>query len=344
MVKNIFQNGIGKAQTALELKEYYVWDVSVIKAEGKYQLFCSRWPRKYGFGVHWLFHSEVIRCESDSPEGPYEFREVILPARGREYFDGMNTHNPTIREFQGKYYLYYMGTTYGGEEPQGVVSEAYYWETWNRKRIGLAVADGWGKPFVRKDRPILEPRDCSHWDCTITTNPSPVILPDGTTYLMYKSRRSFGAPLQLGMAIAENPEGPFRRLSERPILELENPDLHVEDPFFWYDASRKKFCLIAKDDCKNGCSGITGEWGSGFYAESEDAVRFEIAEPPTVYRRTVTFADGSVQKLCNMERPSLLMENGIPTHLFCATGNGNAPYDFTNGTKILVFPIKMLEK
>lgn len=54
-------------------------------------------------------------------------------------------------------------------------------EVWNRKRIGLAVADSIEGPFIRQDQPLLEPRDCSHWDCTITTNPSVVILPDGKT-------------------------------------------------------------------------------------------------------------------------------------------------------------------
>lgn len=341
MVRNIFTDGFEAATVAFEAEEYFVWDCSVIYAEGKYHLFCSRWPRKYGFGANWLFHSEVIRCESVAPEGPYEFSEVILPARGRQYFDGMNTHNPCVREFNGRYYLYYMGTTYGGIIPKDTnIPEAYYWETWNRKRIGLAVAEQWGKPFIRFDRPILSPRDCSHWDCTIVTNPSPVILPDGTTYLMYKSRRSYGMPLQLGMAIAPSPEGPFERLSEQPILQFSDENLHVEDPFLWYDASHKKFCMIAKDDSKNGSYGITGEWGSGFYAESEDAIHFEISQPPAVYRRTVSFSDGSVQTLCNMERPNLLIEAGRPTYLFCATGNGKAPYDFTDGTKIIALKIK----
>lgn len=31
------------AVIAFELEDYYIWDCSVIEAEGKYHLFCSRW-------------------------------------------------------------------------------------------------------------------------------------------------------------------------------------------------------------------------------------------------------------------------------------------------------------
>ena len=65
-----------------------------------------------------------------------------------------------------------MGTTYGGDMLENIsgVSDAYGVETWNRKRIGLGVADSIDGVFERRDMPLLEPRDCSHWDCTITTN------------------------------------------------------------------------------------------------------------------------------------------------------------------------------
>ena len=109
-----------------------------------------------------------------------------------------------------------------------------------------------------------------------------------------------------------------------------------ERHFIWYDKNREKFCLIAKDDVKNGCYGITGEWGNGFDAESEDCKQFEIAPSPTVYTRTVKWADGRVTTQGNLERPSLLFnEKGEPTHLFCATGDGGVPYSFDNETYIV---------
>ncbi len=338
-----FEYQVGKAVRALELPEHYVWDCSVIQAEGKYHMFSSRWEKTLGFGWNWLFHSQIIHGVADRPEGPYRFQNVVLDRRGREYFDGMNTHNTCIRQYQGKFYLYYMGCTYGGPIPEREedVGEAYALETWNRKRIGLAVAERIDGPYVRRDAPLLEPRDCRFWDCTITTNPSVAILPDGKTYMMYKSRTTVGGPLQLGMAVADSPEGPFRRLSDEPILQFADENCHVEDPCFWYDARKERFCLIAKDDSKNGAYGITGQWGGGFYGESRDAIHWEIPEDPTVYTRSVQWQDGHVTLQGNLERPWLLFdEAGRPTHLFCATGEGEKPYQFNGNTYILCMTLE----
>ena len=40
----------GKAHIALKENGYYVWDSSVIKANGKYYMFASRWKENIGFG------------------------------------------------------------------------------------------------------------------------------------------------------------------------------------------------------------------------------------------------------------------------------------------------------
>jgi penicillin-binding protein 2 len=69
------------------------------------------------------------------------------------------------------------------------------------------VADDINAPFIRQDAPLLEPRDPSHWDCPVTTNPAVAILPGGKTYMIYKSRSGVGMPLKLGMAVAALEEG-----------------------------------------------------------------------------------------------------------------------------------------
>lgn len=335
MVKE-FGYKAGKAQIALRLDGYYVWDCSVIEVDGKYHMFSSRWKEEYGFGWNWVFNSEIIHSVADKPEGPYHFVNVALPRRGRQYFDGMNTHNTCIKQHNGKFYLYYMGTTYGGDIPTtSDVAACYCEETWNRKRIGVAVAEDINGEFVRRDQPLLEPRDCSFWDCTITTNPSVAILPSGKTYMMYKSRRSYGKALQLGVAVADTPDGKFERLTDEPILSDLDGDMHVEDPFFWYDEKKQRFCMIAKDDSKNGSYGITGSWGSGFYAESDDCIHFEIAENPLVYTRNLRWSDGRETLQGNLERPALLFNaKGEPTHIFCASGDGPT-YTFEGTTYVV---------
>jgi hypothetical protein len=236
-----------------------------------------------------------------------------------------------------------MGTTYGGDIPlQEEILPYYVDETWNRKRIGLAVADDINGEFIRQDKPLLEPRDCSYWDCTVTTNPSVAIMPDGKTYMIYKSRRAIRKPLQLGIAVADKPDGEFKRLSDFPILDFEDENMHIEDPFLWYDDKKKKFCLITKDDPKNGHFGVTGEWGSGFYAESDDCMDFVIGENPKVYSRKVEWADGRVSTQGNLERPCVLFdENGEPTHIFCASGGvADAPYAFKDRTCVVCLKLE----
>lgn len=333
------------AVVAMGSDTHYVWDCSVIYAEGKYHMFSSRWKKELGFGWHWVYNSEIIHCVADKPQGPYQFLRVVLSRRGSQYFDGMSTHNTCIRYYAGKYYLYYMGTTYGGPIPEEVDTDPERnLEVWNRKRIGLAVADSIYGEFVRRDEPILQPRDCSHWDCTVTTNPAVAILPTGKTYMVYKSRRCAGATLQLGIAVADRPDGVFQRLTDDPILQFDDPNTHVEDPYLWYDEKRQKFCVIAKDDSKNGSYGITGEWGCGFYAESDDCIHFTIPEDPKVYSRYVNWQDGTQSWQGNMERPWLLFdEQHKPIYLFCASGKGPDPYSFQGETFIVAQKMTEIE-
>jgi len=84
----------------------YIWCGTLVKShiDQKYHLFYSRWPREYGFSA-WVTSSEVAHAVSDSPFGPFEFRDVTLPHRGAEYWDGMYTHNPTVHIYNGQYYL-----------------------------------------------------------------------------------------------------------------------------------------------------------------------------------------------------------------------------------------------
>lgn len=335
----------GNAVVALKDDNYYIWDCSVVYSGGEYHMFSSRWKRELGFVANWLFNSEIIHSVSKTPEGPYEFRNVVLPRRERKYFDGMNTHNTCIKEHGGKFYLYYMGCTYAMDPPAPKVdaTKEEFIEVWNKKRIGLAVASDINGEFVRRDTPLLEPRDCSYWDCTATTNPSVAIKPDGETFMIYKSRQGCNKPMQLGIARANTPDGEFTRLSDEPILKFENPNFQMEDPFIWYDNKKGKFCLIAKDCCMTGGSGITDEWGSGFYAESDDCMEFTVAPDPKVYSRHLTWSDGTKSTVCNLERPSLLFdENGNPTHLFCALGDGDEPYQFDNPTFIVCIKLEKI--
>lgn len=322
------------------MDDYWVWDPSVIKGEdGKYHMFASRWHKSLGFGA-WVTNSEIVRAVADTPIGPYAFAEVVLPARGNKYFDGYVTHNPRIVKYQNKYLLYHMGTVYDFKVPEkeeGIWNDGRAQKAWMNKRIGLAVSDSVFGPWKRVDKPLLEPRP-GKWDATITSNPSPVVLPDGSVFLMYKSSAiDTRPPLMLGVTKCKNGYlGPYQRLSDEPIFKFhnkENMENDVEDPFVWW--SKDHFELIMKDRFGHIC----GEEGGGIHATSKDGINWKLSQPVKAYSRTIKWNDGTITKQGNFERPFLLFEDGKPTHLFAATGSGSRPYQLDKSWN-MVIPLK----
>lgn len=322
-----------------EMEDYWIWGSSVIKgSDGKYHMFADRWEKAIGF-QGWVTNSQVVHAISDTPEGPYHFSDVALPVRGAEYFDGLVTHNPRVIYFKGRYYLYYFGTTYDFPIPTAGVDwqDDWFERAWMNKRIGVAWADSLYGPWHRQDKPVIEPRP-GKWDATITTNPSPVVNPiTGKILLMYKSSPVNSAPpLLLGVAEAEHPLGEYKRLSDEPIFRFdtaENKDNDVEDPFVWHNG--KHYELIMKDRFGHICD----EDGGGIHATSLDGVDWKLSKPVKAYSRTIKWNDGRITLQANFERPFLLVENGIPTHLFAATGTGPSPWNFEK-TWNMVIPLK----
>ncbi|MDR1190820.1 MAG: glycoside hydrolase family protein [Verrucomicrobiales bacterium] len=316
---------------------YWIWCGSAIKGEdGRYHLFASRWPRTLTFSGHWITNSEIVRAVSDTPAGPYSFADVVLPWRHRRYFDGLMTHNPNIQKFDGKYYLFYIGATYDFDIPtperqihEGKYSEhrELYRRAWGNKRIGLAVSDSVGGPWRRPDRPLLDTRP-GHWDALITSNPSAAVRDDGFTVLIYKSRRDWAAPFQLGIATAPHPAGPYTRAGAGPIFPFD-----VEDPFIWWEDGR--YHVIMKDFK----GALCGEPDGGAYAWSADGRHWQLPADARAYSRTIRWQDGTATTHGNFERPNLLLQDGHPTHLFAAVSDDERPHWQSSGTHNVCIPL-----
>lgn len=321
----------------LRLEGYWVWCGSVIEGEdGRFHMFASRWPKSLPFHPGWLVASEVVRAVSDTPEGPYSFQEVVLPARGAEYWDGCSTHNPHITRQGGQYVLYYMGSTSplpaaaGGEplelgDPRVIVARA-------NKRIGIAIADSITGPWKRLEAPIMPTRP-GRFDSFLTSNPAPCVHEDGSVLLIYKARRYEGnahGRMTIGVAGADHYAGPYRVLREGPVFP---EHFHLEDPFVW--KTEQGYELIAKDMDGNLC----GEKHGGIHACSADGLDWKLMEKPRAYSRTIVWEDGSVRTMGSFERPFLLFRQGRPTHLFAATADGPGGFDRASHTWNMVIPL-----
>lgn len=321
------------------MEGYWVWCGSVIQGEdGRFHMFASRWPKNLPMHPGWLVASEIVRAVSDTPEGPYIFQEVVLPARGAEYWDGRSTHNPHIVKHNGIYLLYYMGSTHPLPEtaPGGGLNleDARCIVARSNKRIGLAVADSVSGPWKRRDAPLLPVRP-GRFDSYLTSNPAPCVDHDGSVLLIYKARRYEGCDygrMTIGAAAAEHWDGPYRVMTEEPVFPPEQ--FHIEDPFIW--RMGEGYALIAKD--MDGTLG--GEKHGGIQAVSRDGIHWELADEPQAYSRTILWDDGTVQTMGSLERPFLLFQDGKPTHLFMAAADGPGGFRNAAHTWNMVIPLE----
>jgi hypothetical protein len=324
------------------MEGYWVWCGSVIKGpDGKYHMFASRWPRDLTFHPGWMTNSEVVRAVADRPDGPYEFKEVVLPARGAEYWDGRATHNPSITRSGDTYILFYMGSTHPFDDPprgkKFELSDPRCIVARSNKRIGIATAKSLEGPWTRYPQPALDTKAGTYYSF-LTSNPAPVVHEDGSVLLMFKSRRYDGhkhSQMMLGLARAKHFLGPYEVVSDGPLFSSTNIG-EVEDPFMW--KTPEGYELVVKD-----MSGkIVGEHHAGVHARSKDGLHWTLSEKPKAWSRTVKFDDGITQTLGQLERPFVLFENGQPTYLFAAAGDG--PGGFANMTETHNLAIPLVAK
>jgi hypothetical protein len=314
------------------LPDQWIWGASVIRDdEGLYHMFASMWSKRVPMCPNWKTNSRIVRAISETPTGPYRYVEDVLPPRGATFWDGRMTHNPTIHRSGDTFLLFYIGTTFDQSIPEGPASDELRQASGANQRIGLATAPHPAGPWTRRDKPILEPRP-GKWDGWTITNPAACVLEGGRVLLLYKSRRQQGTPMQYGVTMAERYAGPYFRVRDEPIL---GSATDIEDAYVWREDG--KFHMIHKD-----CSGqIAGEFHAGVYAQSADGIDWHWPENPKAYSRTVRWDDGTTTTQGSFERPQLLIEDGRPTHLFVATGDGPGAFWNATHTWNMVVPLKV---
>lgn len=315
--------------------DYNIWGASVVKgADEKYHMYYSRWPKRLGH-MAWVTHSEIAYAVADKPEGPYNFVNVALPKRGRDYWDGTTTHNPTVFLKGGKYYLYYMGTTSDIEAKQPTsMKNKDWWIYRNNQRIGVAVSENPQGPWKRMNSPVLDTsKDPKAYDALMTSNPAVNFDDKGRVIMLYKAvdkaenhkpidlnstdsyKLSKGKKVRFMVAFADNPLGPFKKHTE-PIFEskgTKNIHMVAEDPCVWFQEG--KYYSIVRDNE----AVFTGDKGALALMESVNGFDWEASENPLVLNSRFKFEDGSLSDL-KLERPQLLFEKGKPIFLFGALG------------------------
>ena len=161
-----------KSPNTLQLEEYFVWGGSVIRGrDNQYHMLFSLWDcgeKEPPFQDGWLLNSKIAYAVSNYPDREFKFQKIVL--RGRLFdgdssaWDAQSVHNPHIKKFNGKYYLYYTGSCDPGQQPKGSPGENL--STRNRiqqnQKLGVIEFNSFEEllagDFIRSDKPLLEPR------------------------------------------------------------------------------------------------------------------------------------------------------------------------------------------
>lgn len=280
--------------------DYYNWGASIIKGEdGLYHLFYSRWPRTNTFNG-WLTKSEIAHATSQQPTGPWTYKETVLQGRGEGYWDAYTAHNPKIKYFDGKYYLYYIATNTGQEvftkedlciNKEKSIAPAVWKVLRSNQRSGVAVSSSLNGPWQRSNAPIIEPTGPIS---TIAVNPAISKGQDSTYYLIVKGDKPNEKRFIRNQAIATatSPTGPFT-MQPNPVIG----NLDTEDISMWYDEASGNFYAVFHAHSFIGLM------------QSADGLNWEKAEHYKITDKNIRMKEGTTLVTARMERPFVYIEN-----------------------------------
>jgi len=296
---------------------YYNWGSSIIKGkDGKYHLFYSRWKKEYKF-TGWLTHSEIAHAVSGNPAGSWKYKETVIKGRGKNYWDAVTAHNPKIKFFEGKYYLYYCSTNMGNKKytENDLIETAqtgYSHSNWKilrpNQRTGTAVSSSLSGPWKRMEKPLIEP---SGPITTLTVNPAITKGSDGRYYLIVKGDKPNEKRFIRNQAIAvsDSPAGPFK-MQPNPVIDY----LDTEDMSMWYDAERDYFYGVFH------AHSFIGK------VSSPDGINWKKAAEYALMPKIVPMMTGDSLYPDRLERPFIYTENSRPKVLSLAVKKGDESY------------------
>lgn len=348
----------------------FVWGASVIKGEdGRYHMLYSTWecgdsfPK---FSDSWVLHSKIAYAVSEYPDKNYHFQKIVLKGRALEgdstAWDAQMVHNPHIKRFNNKYYLYY-----GAGKDPGIQAPGSPGAELNKRnrvqqsqQIGViefdSFADLQNGHYTRYDSPLLSPRTRvkpDHIiapsppgtepkpDNIIVVNPSVVQRPSDGKFLLYFKGNLYDPSWRgvHGVALADSPTGPFSAI-DHFVFDVRNEDgtlANGEDPYVWYHREHCKFYAALKDFSGK----ITGVVPGLALLESEDGITWTKPEQAFFMRKEVVLDSGDTLSVKHLERPQLLLdENGDPLVLYAACSLENAGDKRDGSTFNVHIPLK----
>ena len=285
--------------------------------------------------------AQIVHSKASSIEGPYDFIDVAIPAE-IENVHAAWAPDGTALLYYGDHDFVFPNKTCtggGGDDDGDPISEEVSSSTTGMsqsslsstvdnppyprhvKRMGIAYTDNvdsgpWQQHFPEYDAsltPFLP-----------LINPSPMVLMNGTVVLAF--RYSNGAPSPMpsqapppstlsetnGIAIADSWKGPYRLVTAHAT-----PNNVCEDPYIFQNTRGYHLVYHCYRGVDTGCHSfsrsLAGPW---------------TVSPDPVYNTTLTFTNGTQHTFQYRERPEMVFDSAVPTHLFTGVewGKKNADY------------------
>ena len=302
-----FSKALQNGTRILESPDWFVWGCSpILDEDGKVHVFFSRWPESFG---NWLTKSEIAHAVADNPEGPYKIIGTVLKGRGGDYWDAHTIHNPTVQKVGDQYVMFYIGNNLDR-------AKDFDGHNASTQRIGMAVTKDLNGEWKRVgEEPILDVSGSKEqWDSYLTTNPAFLQHPNGESWLYYKAWDRYNDNLRkMGLAVANDPKGPYEKYDQNPVVNFSEMGKQVEDAYVFYYAEKQKFYMIMRD------MGVIHPH-VGLLLESEDGLNW--SDPQLGYSFNTDYLINE-DKIVRFERPQVLMKDGKPSYLFLAASGGS---------------------
>ena len=146
-----------------------------------------------------------------SPDGHTWTEQGMALAKGEPgSWEGASVFTPNILVAEGRYWLFYTGTSRKFGKPFNPDS-----------KIGIAVSDSPDGPWQRlATNPALKNSDNSKEFDSHLVDDACLIVRGGKYWLYYKGRQLGKGPgaTQLGLAIADKPQGPYVKVEGNPVI------------------------------------------------------------------------------------------------------------------------------
>ena len=189
----------------------------IIKVGNKYYIWYTRMDKPVRSG-YW---GTIWYATSEDEGHTWKEQGMALGLGAEGAFDSHSVFTPNILAFQGKYYMYYTGVQPTPGNPDKKFEGN---STTDFTAIGVAVANSPEGPFVRpKNNIVIAHSEVSSDFDSYRVDDASLLVRDGKIWLYYKGRciehgKEGPKRTQMGVAMAEQPEGPFQKYS-KPLIE-----------------------------------------------------------------------------------------------------------------------------